>query len=166
MAEIEPDHLVYVDRRNNVLKLAQGEFVAVANLEAVFSAAPLVRQIFVYGNSERSYLLAVIVPTDEALAQFGDDAAALKAALRRIAAADRDSRRAAVLRGARRLPDRDRTVQRGQRLAFRGGQAAAAQAQRAYGARLEQLYAELAAAQVTSSAHCARRPQTSRCSTP
>src|SRR6185295_14838773 len=36
MAEIAADHLVYVDRRNNVLKLAQGEFVAVANLEAIY----------------------------------------------------------------------------------------------------------------------------------
>ena len=34
MAEVATDELVYVDRRNNVLKLAQGEFVAVANLEA------------------------------------------------------------------------------------------------------------------------------------
>ena len=65
MAEIAPDHLVYVDRRNNVIKLSQGEFVAVANLEAVFAGAPLVRQIFVYGNSERAALLAVVVPTDE-----------------------------------------------------------------------------------------------------
>ncbi|ABK71854.1 carboxylic acid reductase [Mycolicibacterium smegmatis] len=79
MAETAPDHLVYVDRRNNVLKLAQGEFVAVANLEAVFSGAALVRQIFVYGNSERSFLLAVVVPTPEALEQY--DPAALKAAL-------------------------------------------------------------------------------------
>ena len=46
-----------------MLKLSQGEFVAVANLEAVFAGAPLVRQIFVYGNSERPNLLAVIVPT-------------------------------------------------------------------------------------------------------
>ncbi|MGV9802494.1 carboxylic acid reductase [Mycobacterium sp. NPDC003449] len=79
MAEIEPDRLVYVDRRNNVLKLAQGEFVAIANLEAVYAGAPLVRQIFVYGNSERAALLAVIVPTPEALAHF--DADALKTAL-------------------------------------------------------------------------------------
>ncbi|OBA59641.1 oxidoreductase [Mycobacterium sp. 1100029.7] len=81
MAEIGPDRLVYVDRRNNVLKLAQGEFVAVARLEAVFSSAALVRQIFVYGNSERPYLLAVVVPTVEAQERFAGDADGLKAAL-------------------------------------------------------------------------------------
>ena len=39
---------------------------------------PSVRQIFVYGNSARSYLLAVIVPTDDALASVGGDVAAVK----------------------------------------------------------------------------------------
>lgn len=72
MAEVAPDRLVYVDRRNNVLKLSQGEFVAVTYLEAIYAGAPLVRQIFVYGNSERSALLAVIVPTDEALRRYPD----------------------------------------------------------------------------------------------
>ncbi len=68
VAEVGPDRLVYVDRRNNVLKLAQGEFVTVAKLEAVFGNSPLVRQIYVYGNSAHPYLLAVVVPTEEALA--------------------------------------------------------------------------------------------------
>ena len=81
MAELGPDRLAYVDRRNNVLKLAQGEFVAIAQLEAVFTNAALVRQIFIYGNSERPYLLAVVVPTDEALQRFAHDADGLKAAL-------------------------------------------------------------------------------------
>ncbi|QZA17893.1 thioester reductase domain-containing protein [Mycobacterium malmoense] len=81
MAELDPDRLAYVDRRNNVLKLAQGEFVAVARLEAVFASAALVRQIFVYGNSERPYLLAVVVPTADALERFADDADGLKVAL-------------------------------------------------------------------------------------
>jgi fatty acid CoA ligase FadD9 len=63
-AEMGPDRLVYVDRRNNVLKLAQGEFVTLAKLEAVFGNSPLVRQIYVYGNSAQPYLLAVVVPTD------------------------------------------------------------------------------------------------------
>ena len=64
VVEVAPDRLVYVDRRNNVLKLAQGEFVTVAKLEAVFGNSPLVRQIYVYGNSAHPYLLAVVVPTD------------------------------------------------------------------------------------------------------
>ncbi len=63
-AEVAPDRLVYVDRRNNVLKLAQGEFVTLAKLEAEFGNSPLVHQIYVYGNSAQPYLLAVVVPTD------------------------------------------------------------------------------------------------------
>ena len=78
MAEIAPDELVYVDRRNNVLKLSQGEFVTVSKLEAAYGGHPSVRQIFVYGNSARSYLLAVIVPTDDALASVGGEVAAVK----------------------------------------------------------------------------------------
>ncbi len=68
VAEVGPGQLVYVDRRNNVLKLAQGEFVTVAKLEAVFGNSPLVRQIYIYGNSAHPHLLAVVVPTEEALA--------------------------------------------------------------------------------------------------
>jgi fatty acid CoA ligase FadD9 len=78
VAEIAPDQLTYVDRRNNVLKLSQGEFVTVSKLEAAYGGHPSVRQIFVYGNSARSYLLAVIVPTDDALASVGGDVAAVK----------------------------------------------------------------------------------------
>jgi fatty acid CoA ligase FadD9 len=81
MAEVAPDRLVYVDRRNNVLKLAQGVFVAVTQLEAVFAGTALVDQIFVYGNSQRADLLAVIVPNPTALAELGNTRA-LKAALR------------------------------------------------------------------------------------
>jgi fatty acid CoA ligase FadD9 len=82
MAEVAPDTLVYVDRRNNVIKLSQGEFVAVANLEAIYASAPAVRQIFLYGNSERPSLLGVVVPTPEALKRFDGDAAGLKGSIR------------------------------------------------------------------------------------
>ena len=91
MAEIEHDRLAYVDRRNNVLKLAQGEFVPIAHLEAVFAGAPLVRQIFVYGNSERANLLAVVVPTPYALDTYDNECRAQKCA-ERLAAADRAGR--------------------------------------------------------------------------
>lgn len=62
MAEIGPDHLAFVDRRSNVVKLSQGEFVALSHLESVFVTSPYIRQIFVYGSSRRAFVLAVVVP--------------------------------------------------------------------------------------------------------
>ncbi|MEV6773944.1 carboxylic acid reductase [Nocardia sp. NPDC051030] len=86
VAELGPDHVVYVDRRNNVLKLSQGEFVAVAKLEAIYATSPLIRQIFVHGSSERAFLLAVIVPTREARGMGAAEAtAALAESLQRLA---------------------------------------------------------------------------------
>ncbi len=82
VAELAPDRLAYVDRRNNVIKLSQGEFVAVAKLEAEFARTPLIRQIYLYGNSERSALVAVVVPTDDALTRHGEVSDDLKAAIR------------------------------------------------------------------------------------
>ncbi|WP_059020145.1 carboxylic acid reductase [Mycobacterium sp. M26] len=79
VAELGPDRVQYVDRRNNVLKLSQGEFVTVSTLEAAFTASPLIAQIYLYGNSSRPYLLAVVVPTEEA--QSGRTEAELKAAI-------------------------------------------------------------------------------------
>ncbi|MEZ0050252.1 fatty acid CoA ligase FadD9 [Mycobacterium sp. MAA66] len=79
VAELGPDRVAYVDRRNNVLKLSQGEFVTLTKLEAVFTASPLIRQIFVYGNSAQPYLLAVVVPSEEAEASYSG--AELKAAI-------------------------------------------------------------------------------------
>ena len=76
VAELGPDHVQYVDRRNNVLKLSQGEFVTVSKLEAAFNDSPLVHQIYIYGNSARPYLLAVVVPTEDALSRH--DVADLK----------------------------------------------------------------------------------------
>lgn len=81
VAELGPDQVAYVDRRNNVLKLSQGEFVTVSKLEAAYNTAPLVHQIYIYGNSARPYLLAVVVPTDSS-ATKAEIAAALKEAAR------------------------------------------------------------------------------------
>jgi fatty acid CoA ligase FadD9 len=79
VAELGPDQIKYVDRRNNVLKLSQGEFVTVSKLEAAFTDSPLVHQIYVYGNSARPYLLAVVVPTEDAQSRY--EGAELKSAI-------------------------------------------------------------------------------------
>ena len=63
MEERGPDHLVYLDRRNDVLKLAQGEFVTLGAVGTLFEAhSEVIRQIFVYGSSARAFLVAVVVP--------------------------------------------------------------------------------------------------------
>lgn len=77
-AETGPDRLVYVDRTKDTLKLSQGEFVTVSRLETVFLGSPLVQHLYLYGNSERAYLVAVVVPTPDALAGCGGDTEALR----------------------------------------------------------------------------------------
>ncbi len=63
MEERGPDHVVYIDRRSDVLKLSQGEYVAVGTITNAFeSGSAVIHQMHVYGNSARSYLLAVVVP--------------------------------------------------------------------------------------------------------
>ena len=39
-------------------------------LEAAFNNSPLVHQIYIYGNSAQPHLLAVVVPTEDALARY------------------------------------------------------------------------------------------------
>ena len=75
MVERGPGRLAWLDRRHNVVKLSQAEYVAAGALEATFVGhSKLIRQIYVYGNSYRSYLLAVVVPDVEvARARVGHD---------------------------------------------------------------------------------------------
>ena len=65
----EPDLLVYIDRTNDVQKLSQGEFVTIAALTTTFEkASKVIEQIYIYGSSNYSYLLAVVVPDMDVVA--------------------------------------------------------------------------------------------------
>ena len=73
VAELGPRRIAHLDRRSNVVKLSNGEFVAVAQLESVFTTCPSVHQVFVHGDPTQADLLAVIVPTVQALQEASSD---------------------------------------------------------------------------------------------
>ena len=143
--EIAPDQFQFTDRRNNVIKLSQGEFVAVSKVEAVLGDSPLVSQVYIYGNSARPYLLAVIVPTQDALASH--DADELKPLIRQSL---QDVAKKGGLQSYE-VP-RDFIIETTPFTAENGlltgiGKMARPQLKQRYGEQLEQLYAELARGQ-------------------
>ncbi|KAK4437813.1 Long chain acyl-CoA synthetase 2 [Sesamum alatum] len=62
--------LKVIDRKKNIFKLSQGEYVAVESIESVYSRCPLITSIWVYGNSFESFLVAVVVPEKKALEEW------------------------------------------------------------------------------------------------
>ena len=59
--------LKIIDRKKNIFKLSQGEYVAVEVLESAYKKNLSIEQIWVYGNSFENCLVAIVVPGEEKL---------------------------------------------------------------------------------------------------
>jgi len=57
--------LKIIDRKKNIFKLSQGEYIAPEKIEQMLVQSTPVAQIFVTGNSLKSHLVAVVVPDAE-----------------------------------------------------------------------------------------------------
>lgn len=52
-----------IDRKKDLVKLQLGEYVSLGKVEAVLKTHPLVEQICVFGDSRKSFIVALVVPS-------------------------------------------------------------------------------------------------------
>jgi len=66
----EYGRLKIIDRVKNIMKLAQGEYVAVEKIENMYAASSLIQQLYVHGDSLQDYLIGVLVPDPPVFAKL------------------------------------------------------------------------------------------------
>uniref|UniRef100_H2ZDV1 Long-chain-fatty-acid--CoA ligase n=1 Tax=Ciona savignyi TaxID=51511 RepID=H2ZDV1_CIOSA len=62
--------LKIIDRKKNIFKLAQGEYIAPEKIEGILGQSAPVSQVFLHGESLKASLVAVVIPDAEALSTW------------------------------------------------------------------------------------------------
>ena len=85
-------NLQIIDRKKNIFKLSQGEYVAPEKIENVIIQSLLIGQAFVHGDSLQSALVVVIIPDEEpvrSLLKASEDPSLANASLSEICKSDK-----------------------------------------------------------------------------
>lgn len=62
-----------IDRSKNIFKLSQGEYIAPEKIEQILTLSPMIAQCFVYGNSLKNNVVAVVSPEEVWAEQWAKD---------------------------------------------------------------------------------------------
>uniref|UniRef100_A0A8C6UUC6 Arachidonate--CoA ligase n=1 Tax=Neogobius melanostomus TaxID=47308 RepID=A0A8C6UUC6_9GOBI len=62
-----------IDRKKNIFKLSQGEYIAPEKIENVYMRCVPVLQVFVHGDSLQSYLIGIVVPDPEVFVDWAKE---------------------------------------------------------------------------------------------
>ncbi|KAK5073214.1 long-chain fatty acid-CoA ligase [Lithohypha guttulata] len=63
-------HLRIIDRKKNLVKTLNGEYIALEKLESIYLSSPVVGRICVYADPDKAKPVGVIVPVEAALAKL------------------------------------------------------------------------------------------------
>ena len=63
IGSLEADgNLKIIDRKKDLVKLQFGEYVSLGKVEAVLKTCPIIENVCIYGESSKSYCVALLVP--------------------------------------------------------------------------------------------------------
>ncbi|EDW95404.1 long-chain-fatty-acid--CoA ligase 5 isoform X1 [Drosophila yakuba] len=62
-----------IDRRKHIFKLSQGEYIVPEKIENIYTLSQYVNQVYVYGESLKSCIIAVVVPDTDVLKQWATE---------------------------------------------------------------------------------------------
>ena len=59
-----------IDRKKNIFKLQQGEYVAPDKVEAIYIKSGLIEEVLLHGDSKNNFAVAIIVPRRDRLLEY------------------------------------------------------------------------------------------------